>query len=90
MATIALPARLTTADAHAALDTLRAAIEADAAPRLDASSLATLDSSAIAVLLECRRIATAGGKTLPMDGLPAKLSDLARLYGVAELLDAAG
>ena len=88
MAAIALPAQVTMADARAALDQMRLAIESDPAPRLDASGLATLDTSAIAVLLECRRIAAAAGKALPIDGVPAKLTELARLYGVAELLAA--
>jgi phospholipid transport system transporter-binding protein len=86
MASIALPEQLTMAEARSALDRLRAAIEADPAPRIDASALASLDSSAIALLLECRRIAAAQRKTLPIDAMPAKLGDLARLYGVAELL----
>ncbi len=77
-------------EARAALAQLCRAIEADPAPRLDASGLSTLDTSAIAVLLECRRVAAASGKTLPIDGLPAKLNELARLYGVGELLSQAG
>ena len=86
MATIALPPRVTMNEAHEVLDQLRAAIEPDAAPRIDASALATLDTSAIALLLECRRIAAAAGKAFAVDGVPSKLADLARLYGVAELL----
>jgi len=86
MAVIALPAVLTMAEARARLEQLRAAIEADPAPRIDASGLMTLDTSAIALLLESRRIAAAGGKALAIGGVPAKLAALARLYGVAELL----
>ena len=86
MASIALPAVVTMTEARQVLEQLRPAIESDAAPRIDASALATLDSSAIALLLECRRIAAAAGKPLPIDGAPAKLGELARLYGVAELL----
>ncbi len=90
MAAIALPVQLTVSEARQVLDQMRQAILADPAPRLDASGLNTLDSSAIALLLECRRIAAAGGKSLPIDGLPAKLGELARLYGVADLLGATG
>ncbi len=86
MATIALPPQLTMADAHQALERLRPRVESDPAPHIDASALATLDTSAIAVLLELRRTAAAAGAVLTIDGVPAKLSDLARLYGVAALL----
>ena len=86
MASIALPQVLTMDEARQVLEQLRPAIASDPAPRIDASALATLDSSAIALLLECRRIARAAGKNLSIDGVPAKLVDLARLYGVAELL----
>lgn len=55
----------------------------------DASALAHFDSSALAVLLECRREALALGKTFSVSHLPARLRELAALYGVAELLPAA-
>jgi phospholipid transport system transporter-binding protein len=55
----------------------------------DAGALAHFDSSALAVLLECRREALAGGKTFAVARLPARLRELAVLYGVAELLPAA-
>jgi phospholipid transport system transporter-binding protein len=83
---IALPPQLTMTEASQVLERLRPAVESDPAPRIDASALVTLDSSAIALLLECRRVAAAAGKPLPIDGVPPKLADLARLYGVAELL----
>ncbi|MEP6826005.1 MAG: STAS domain-containing protein, partial [Ramlibacter sp.] len=54
----------------------------------DASALTRFDSSALAVLLECRREALARGKSFSVSGLPARLRDLANLYGVAELLPA--
>ena len=47
------------------------------------------DSSALAVLLECRREALALGKTFAVAGMPARLRELAALYGVGELLAAA-
>lgn len=52
----------------------------------DASSLQIFDSSALAVLLACRREAIAGGKTFSVHGLPARLRQLGGLYGVAELI----
>ena len=55
---------------------------------LDASALTQFDSSALAVMLDCRRAAVAGGKTFAVHGLPPKLGQLADLYGVAELIPA--
>lgn len=55
----------------------------------DASGLQKFDSSALAVLLECRREAQIQGKSFSVRGLPERLRSLAALYGVAELLPAA-
>ena len=55
----------------------------------DASALDRFDSSALAVLLECRREALALGKSFAVTQLPARLRELATLYGVADLLPAA-
>ncbi len=52
----------------------------------DASGLNEFDSSALAVLLECRREALLAGKTFSVRGAPARLNQLATLYGVAELI----
>ena len=60
----------------------------EAAVVLDASALARFDSSALAVLLDCRREALALGKTFFVARLPSRLADLATLYGVADLLPA--
>jgi len=87
MASIALPAVLTLAEARATLAGLLDAIAAaDGAPVLDASGLKTLDSAAIAVLLQCRRTAQAQGKLLQVVGAPPKLGQLAQLYGVDGLV----
>jgi phospholipid transport system transporter-binding protein len=51
-----------------------------------ASALQQFDSSALAVLLECRRQALAAGKAFSVRGAPARLRELASLYGVAELI----
>lgn len=55
----------------------------------DVGALASFDSSALAVLLECRREALALGKTFAVTRLPERLRELATLYGVSELLPAA-
>lgn len=86
MAAIALPAVLTIAEARATLALLQQAIAAEPDPVLDACGLRTLDSSALAVLLECRRDALAQGKRLRLVSAPAKLNDLAALYGVDALV----
>jgi phospholipid transport system transporter-binding protein len=64
------------------------ALESDAEILLDASALRQFDSSALAVLLECRRRAQARGKTFVVRSMPPKLDALARLYGVEGLLKA--
>lgn len=56
---------------------------------LDASSLAEFDSSALAVLLGLRRVLTQKGSTLRVEGITPRLRELASLYGVLELLQAA-
>lgn len=55
----------------------------------DASALQQFDSSALAVLLECRRQALAAGKAFSVHGAPARLRELAALYGVQALIPAA-
>ena len=56
---------------------------------LEASELHEFDSSSLAVMLACRREALALGKALSVHGMPARLRQLASLYGVAELVPAA-
>lgn len=56
---------------------------------VDASALQVFDSSALAVLLECRRSALAAGQGFAVRGLPTALAGLAALYGVADMLPAA-
>jgi phospholipid transport system transporter-binding protein len=66
---------------------LKAGVVSEAtAVLLDATALTQFDSSALAVMLACRREAIAAGKTFSVQGLPVRLSQLASLYGVAELL----
>ena len=54
--------------------------------RIDFSAVTGVDSAAVALLLEWRRIALARGKTLLFENLPPNLLALAKLYGVAELI----
>jgi phospholipid transport system transporter-binding protein len=85
-----LPAELTHEQAAACCRMLAQGMRApnEAAVVADAAALAKFDSSALAVLLDCRREALALGKTFSVSRLPARLRDLATLYGVAELLPA--
>jgi phospholipid transport system transporter-binding protein len=85
---LVLPAELTHAHASACQRMLAQALRAQpgTAAVADASQLRAFDSSALAVLLDCRREALANGKTFSVSRLPPKLRELATLYGVAELL----
>ena len=53
---------------------------------IDFSGITGVDSSAVALLLDWRRMAVKRGKTLAFANLPANLLSLAELYGVAELI----
>ncbi len=87
---LALPAELTHAQARACARQLLQAIRdvGDAPLVVDAAPLRRFDSSALAVLLECRRAAVARGRVLQVRAMPAALASLAGLYGVQELLPA--
>ena len=82
-----LPPQLTHTTASACLLDLGAALPAEpAGVVVSASGLGRFDSAALAVLLSLRRQALGLGKTFAVTCLPQRLADLARLYGVAELL----
>ena len=85
---LVLPTELTHAQAAACLRMLVQAQKAqqDAQVVVDAGALARFDSSALAVLLACRRAVRAQGKAFAVKAMPAALDRLARLYGVRELL----
>ena len=84
---IALPAELThEVAAGFALGLKRQVQSQPGAVVADASALQLFDSSALAVLLACRREALAAGKTFSVQGLAPRLRQLATLYGVAELV----
>ncbi len=85
---VALPATLTAKEANQALARMSQALAGHAGGEvlIDASGLAQFDSAAVAVLLECRRLAQAQGKTCLLSRAPAKLNALAVMYGVDGLL----
>jgi phospholipid transport system transporter-binding protein len=88
---LVLPPKLTHDEAPACVHMLQQGIagQADSATVVDASALVHFDSSALAVLLECRRESSARGRGFAVKGLPPRLRELASLYGVAGLLPAA-
>lgn len=91
MSALTLPPQMGKADAKAVLHSLCAQIkqcaqQGAAGIVLDASALQSFDSSSLAVLLECRRQAQTLGRTLCIQHAPAKLRQLANLYGVNDLL----
>lgn len=88
MSTVCLPAELLHVNAVAQSAALLASLrEGGGAWALDASALQEFDSSALSVLLELQREAAKAGQSLSISAAPAKLRELAALYGVAELLD---
>ena len=85
---LVLPSSLTHDTASACARMLQQALQSEpgSLTEVDASALVRFDSSALAVLLECRRAALARGLTLALDRLPAGLHSMAQLYGVLPLL----
>ena len=82
-----LPAVLTQREAATALRTMGVSAAAPAGEwRVDASALVDFDSSALAVLLACKRMARTAQAALVVEGAPAKLVRLAGLYGLESLL----
>ncbi len=83
-----LPASITLRESRDTLRLLSQALqgEQDGEVVIDASPLQQCDTSALAVLLECRRLAQAWGRSFSVRNPPAKLASLAKLYGVADLL----
>ncbi len=88
---LVLPAELTHEHAAACCRMLELSLRNDPADSVvaDAGALNRFDSSALSVLLDCRREALAVGKTFSVKGMPPRLRVLAGLYGVADLLPAA-
>jgi phospholipid transport system transporter-binding protein len=55
---------------------------------VDLAAVTEVDSAALSLLLEWRRLAAADKRTIEYRNLPANLRTLADLYGVSELLPA--
>jgi phospholipid transport system transporter-binding protein len=89
-ASIALPAVLLQAQAqsvaNALVSSLTTQLAKDGEAVLDASALTQFDSSALAVILACRRAVLAKGAQLRITGLPERAQTLAKVYGLSELL----
>jgi len=90
-----LPQRLRLDGARAAWAQMSPALRAEAAQvlaaaghevRLSAAGLTDFDSAALSLLLSASRQCREQGATLRLDDAPEKLRELARVYGVAELL----
>jgi phospholipid transport system transporter-binding protein len=83
-----LPATITLRESRDTLRLLSQALqgEQDGEVVIDASPLQQCDTSALAVLLECRRLAQAWGRAFSVRNPPQKLASLAKLYGVGDLL----
>jgi len=85
---LVLPKELTHSQATACLRMLVQGLRSQTGSQVvvDATGLSRFDSAALAVLLEFRRESLALGKRFSIRGLPARLADLATLYGIIELL----
>ena len=80
---------LTVHNAQAVLDAGLRAI-ADGQTQIDLAELTAVDCAAVATLLAWQRAAQRDGKSLVFNNVPANLQSLVDLYGVTELLHAAG
>jgi phospholipid transport system transporter-binding protein len=94
-AILKLPAIVRMDEVPALWGALQASLRAEAAQvksaagevmRLSAAELRDFDSSALSLLLSAARLAGEQGLRLQVDAVPAKLQELARVYGVGELL----
>ena len=90
-----LPASVRMDEAPALWAQLQASLRAEAAQvrsaagalvQISAAELQQFDSSVLSLLLGAARLCTDEGVQLRLNQVPAKLQELARVYGVAELL----
>lgn len=95
MSGLKLPARLRMDEARTTWAQMSPALRAEAAQvlaaagrevRLSAADLTDFDSSALSLLLSAARQCSEQGASLKLVDAPPKLRELARVYGVAELL----
>ncbi|NWG86345.1 MAG: STAS domain-containing protein [Hydrogenophilaceae bacterium] len=56
--------------------------------QFDLSGVSHVDSAALSLMMSWKRAAASQGRPLSFRNIPATLSSLATLYGVAEFLDA--
>lgn len=94
-AMLKLPASVRMQDVPTQWPMLQASLRAEAAQlrsaagavlQLSAAELQEFDSGVLTLLLSAARCCREQGLSLRLQGAPAKLQDLARVYGVAELL----
>jgi len=84
---LSLPPTMTLDVAPDCLSALRDGLQHEAATVVvDGQQLQRFDSSALAVLLELRRECAKAGKVFAVQKLPARLRELAALYGIDALL----
>lgn len=87
---VALPAVLMQAQAQSVAkelaSVLAACVSQGGEAVLDASALTQFDSSALAVILACRRAMLDKGAQLRITGLPERAQALAKVYGLSDLL----
>lgn len=90
-----LPQRVRLDDASAVWASLSASLRAEAAQvrsaagaevLVSAAELQQFDSAVLSVLLSAARLCGSEGMKLSVKQVPAKLQELARVYGVSELL----
>jgi len=89
---LTLPARLTHDNANGVLVDFLAQIAKSASNqvRIDAGALDQFDSSALAMVLACRRRIIARGGDFSLVSAPARIEQLARVYGIDRLLGHGG
>jgi|CXWL01.1.fsa_nt_gi phospholipid transport system transporter-binding protein len=75
-----------TMETVAALRDLDVSVDETSALVIDLAKVETVDSAAVGLLLAWLRQAQERGVTLSYTNLPANLTSLAQMYGVAELL----
>ena len=85
---LVLPTELTHRQAAACLQMLQQGLRSvdGSAVVADASALTVFDSSALAVLLACRRACEAQAKTFSIKGMNTRLQGRSVLYGADSLL----
>lgn len=85
---LVLPQLVTHVEAASCLKIFLQSIDKlDGPVEADASQLQTFDSSVLALLLECKRHASAQGKYFLVHHMPERLHALAQVYGVGGLIE---